>query len=685
MQESYRFQAGGARLISRRMCGIYGEISDRPVRVECGHAIRHRGPDDAGEQVFALQESKLFVSLVHRRLSIIDLSPAGHQPMTNEDGTVWIVFNGEIYNFQELRQQLVDAGHQFRSKTDTETIIHGYEQWGEEVISRLHGMFALAIWDKRQRRLLLARDRIGKKPLFYYSDGNKFLFGSEIKSILASGEVPVRPDPEALHDYLTYLYFPAPRTAFEGICKLPPATLLMLQVGAHGKLTHDQKTFWDPVEVSGAARPMSQKQAAEQTRELIDEAVRVRLVSDVPLGVFLSGGLDSGAITAFAAKNTADRVKTFTIGFQDSKFFDESAYARQVAEKFGTEHHVLHVDAQCAEHMATVIRHFDEPFGNPTAVLEYLLTKKMRESVTVALSGDGGDEAFGGYVRYAGASMAQTYRRLPSAFTRGFMVRLAQLLRDDTRGRHGNRRVREFLESAWMPQEEMYLRWIGYFSEDEKRSMYTPEFMLKVGRRDSGDFLRGLFRRGDSLDPLTRLGYVDMASFLSGNCLEYADRMSMANSLELRCPFADHRILEFGLSIPFAWKYQRRQTKWLLREAMKDTLPQTILRGKKIGFNPPIPQWISRELKPVIAELLSQRAIERRGIFQPAAVATLLQDHFAGKRDNALKIWSLLMLELWFQMYVDRKWDSQSDILGGMNWKPQLARPILERPMATGT
>ncbi len=654
------------------MCGFYGEISDHPAASECGRALEHRGPDDAGQQVLALHDQRLFVSLLHRRLSIIDLSDAGHQPMTNEDGTVWLVFNGEIYNFQELREQLVAAGHRFRSKTDSETIIHGYEQWGEDLFPRLQGMFAVAIWDMPRRRLLLARDRVGKKPLFYHHDGARFLFGSEIKSLLASGEVPVRPDLSAIHDYLTYLYFPAPRTAFEGISKLPPATTMTVQVGPDGRLTRRQTTFWDPVESAGAAPEIPLRDAVERTRELINDAVRARLISDVPLGVFLSGGLDSGSIAAFAARNSQEPIQSFTIGFADSKFFDESKIAAEVAGKFGADHHLVQVDARCAEHMTTVIRHFDEPFGNPTAILEYLLTRQMRRHVTVALSGDGGDEAFGGYVRYAGAWMAQKYRKLPSVFTRGFMVRLSRLLRDDTRGRHGYRRVREFLESAWMPQQEMYLQWVGYFSEDEKRSMYTEAYSRQVGSRDSGDFLRELFRRGDSLDPLARLGYVDMASFLSGNCLEYADRMSMANSLELRCPFADHRIQEFGLSIPFAWKYRRGKTKWILREAMKEILPASVLEARKIGFNPPVPQWISRELKPLISDLLSARAVERRGLFRPQAVSALLQDHFEARRDNALKLWGLLMLELWFRMYVDRRWNSEVEIPGQLDGR-QLA------------
>jgi asparagine synthase (glutamine-hydrolysing) len=645
------------------MCGIYGQISKSPALNECGLSIRHRGPDDAGAKVFSVDGTGLSVTLVHRRLSIIDLSAAGHQPMSNEDGTVWITFNGEVYNFQELRPKLLAAGHKFESQTDTETIIHGYEEWGEDVIRRLRGMFALAIWDTRKRRLLLARDRVGKKPIFYFAADDKFFFGSEIKSLLASGEVPTKPSPGALHDYLTYLYFPSPNTAFDGICKLPPATILDLEVTPDGRIAHHLETYWDPVEAAGSARSLSHRDAVERTRELIDEAVRIRLMSDVPLGVFLSGGLDSGTIVAFAAKNSTLPVKTFSIGFRNSKFFDEIDQANQVARKFGTEHRVLQVDAQCAEHIGTVVRHFDEPFGNPTAILEYILTKHMREHVTVALSGDGGDEAFGGYVRYAGAWLAEKYRALPSFLTRGLIARLSHLVRDNTSGRHANRRVREFFESAWRPQEEMYLQWVGYFSEEEKRAMYTPEFASQVGPRDSGDFLRSLFRRGEALEPLNRFGYVDLVSFLTGNCLEYADRMSMANSLEVRCPFTDHHILEFGLSMPFEWKYRPGKTKKIVREAMQGILPDSVLRKKKMGFNPPLPEWIGRELKPMIGEMLSRKAVARRGMFRPEAVERLLKEHFAGARDNALKIWGLLMLEVWHQMYIDKVPDTSAQFL----------------------
>jgi asparagine synthase (glutamine-hydrolysing) len=590
--------------------------------------------------------------LSHRRLSIIDLSPAGHQPMSNEDGTVWIVFNGEIYNFLELRGQLLAAGHQFHSKTDTEVILHGYEQWGDDVVKKLRGMFAFAIWDGRRRRMLLARDRVGKKPLFYSYDGNRLFFGSEIKSILATGEVPAELDPVSLHDYLTYLYFPPPRTAFKGIAKLPPATCMAVNVLPGGALEMKQWSYWDPVEAVTAAE-ISPKDAIEKTRSLLEEAVRVRLISDVPLGIFLSGGLDSSTITALAARQCTEPVQTFSIGFHDSKFYDELPYANLVAQTFHTDHHVLEPNPDCAMLLTKVVRHFDEPFGNPTAILEYILTKLMREHVTVALSGDGGDELFGGYTRYAGARLAGYYQHLPRFITQGLVSRLSTLMHDDTNGRHGFRRLREFAQSAWMPLEDMYLSWIGYFSEAEKHDLYTPSFAASVQGRDSGQFLRDLFRRGAQLDTLNRLGYVDLASFLCCNCLEYGDRMSMANSLEVRCPFSDQDLIEFAIGLPEKMKLRGLDTKWIVKEAMRGILPAEILRRKKMGFSPPLPKWINRELKPLIGCMLDPATIERRGIFRPDSVARLLQDHSERKRDNSMQIWALLMIEVWQRMYLD--------------------------------
>ena len=665
------------------MCGIFGQIGSAPAGETCGLELRHRGPDDAGLKYIALSQGSMWVSLQHRRLSIIDLSSAGHQPMCNEDETIWITFNGEIYNFQELRAELLAAGHQFRSNTDTEVIIHGYEQWGNDVLRRLRGMFSFAIWDQRLRRMLLAIDHLGKKPLFYSYDGRKLVFASEIKALLKAG-VPAELDPVALHDYLTYLYFPYPSTAYKQVRKMAPGSAMEVQAGPDGELRQVVWKYWDAVHAAGAPLKLSERETIDRARELMEEAVKLRLISDVPLGLFLSGGLDSSAITAFAAKNSTDQVKTFTIGFANSKFYDELPAANMVAHKFRTEHHVLQADEACADYMTTVVRHFDEPFGNPTAILEYIITRLMRQHVTVAISGDGGDELFGGYVRYAGAALARRYRMLPQFITKGLVSRLSGLMSDATDGRHGFRRVREFAQSAWQAEEEMYIDWVGYFSRTEKQELYAPEFAAAVGHRDSGDFLRQFFRRGAQLDPLSRLGYVDSASFLCCNCLEYADRMSMANSLEVRAPFTDYRLLEFALQMPDKMKVRHGATKWILRQALREVLPREILQKKKMGFNPPLPQWINGELKPVIRQLLSPKAIESRGIFRPDAVQKLLRDHEQNRRDNALKIWALLMIEVWQRMYFDGQSEETvlETALGGSRRKAAVAMGAAQKTKA---
>ncbi|HEU4415796.1 MAG TPA: asparagine synthase (glutamine-hydrolyzing), partial [Candidatus Angelobacter sp.] len=662
-------------------CGIFGQIGDRPADEKCGLELRHRGPDDGGVKYFALPQGSVWVSLQHRRLSIIDLSSAGHQPMCNEDESVWITFNGEIYNFQQLRAELVAAGHEFRSHTDTEVIVHGYEEWGIDVVGRLRGMFAFALWDQRRNRMVLATDHLGKKPLFYSHDGRKFVFASEIKAILKAG-VPADPDPVALHDYLTYLYFPYPSTAFKHVRKMAPGSAMEVSVAHDGELRKRVWKYWDAAETAGAASRLSENDLIDQARDLMEEAVKLRLISDVPLGLFLSGGLDSSAITAFASRNSAEQVKTFTIGFANSKFYDEQPVANLVAKKFRTEHHILQADEACADYMTKVVRHFDEPFGNPTAILEYIITKLMRKHVTVAISGDGGDELFGGYVRYAGAALARGYRHLPQFVTRGLVSRLSSFMHDATDGRHGFRRIREFAQSAWQAEEDMYIDWVGYFSEAEKQDLYAPEFAAAVAGRDSGDFLRQFFRRGAKLEPLSRLGYVDSASFLCCNCLEYADRMSMANSLEVRAPFTDFRLLEFAMRLPDNMKVRRMTTKWITRQAMRDVLPREVLDKKKMGFNPPLPQWINGELQPMIREFLSPQAVAKRGIFRPEAVQTLLRDHRENRRDNALKIWALLMIEVWQRMYFDKESEDtvMDTALGGSRRKPSVPVGVAEKP-----
>jgi asparagine synthase (glutamine-hydrolysing) len=655
------------------MCGIFGQIGSSPADEKCGLELHHRGPDDGGLKYFALSQGSVWVSLQHRRLSIIDLSSAGHQPMCNEDESIWITFNGEIYNFQDLRRQLVATGHNFRSHSDTEVIVHGYEEWGNDVVKKLRGMFAFALWDQRHHRMLLATDHMGKKPLFYsHNDGGrKFVFASEIKAILKAG-VPAEPDPVALHDYLTYLYFPYPSTAFKHVRKMAPGSAMEILVDSDGSLRKREWKYWDAAETAGKPLHMSEADMIDRARDLMEESVKLRMVSDVPLGLFLSGGLDSSAITAFASKNNPEQVKTFTIGFENSKFYDEQPVAKLVAEKFNTDHHILQADEACTAYMTKVVGHFDEPFGNPTAILEYIITKQMRKHVTVAISGDGGDELFGGYVRYAGAALARKYRQLPQFLTKGLVSRLSGFMNDATDGRHGFRRAREFAQSAWQTEEDMYIDWVGYFSAGEKQELYTPDFAVSVAGRDSGDFLRQFFRRGAKLDPLSRLGYVDAASFLCCNCLEYADRMSMANSLEVRAPFTDYRLFEFAMQVPQRMKVRNMTTKWITRQAMRDILPQEVLTKKKMGFNPPLPQWINGELRPVIQQFLSPAAIERRGIFRADAVQKLLRDHEENRRDNALKIWALLMIEVWQRMYFDKQPEDfiLESVLSEANRKP---------------
>lgn len=634
------------------MCGIFGKLGHSGLDPRVGDSIRHRGPDDSGFLVSRVAGSPYKITLGHRRLSIIDLSPAGHQPMCNEDETVWIVFNGEIYNFQDLRGELVNRGHRFRSHTDTETIIHGYEEWGERVVERLRGMFAFAIWDSRKQRLLLARDPIGKKPLFYYRTDDELIFGSEIKVLLATGKVPAELEPTALHDYLTYLYFPGSTTAFKNIHKLTPGTCIVLEVKGE-RLEKREWHYWDPLEQSAQPLPASEQGIIERTRDLIDEAVRVRLVSDVPLGVFLSGGLDSSTVAAFASRSTADAIRTFTVSFSDNYRYDETAFANLIAARYRTDHQVLQADARCAEHLLTVVRHFDEPFGNPTAILEYVLTKLMRKHVTVALSGDGGDELFGGYERYRGAKLLSYYQNLPRFVTKSLVARLSRAIHDGTNGRHTLRRFRKFAEVAWQPLEDLYLNWVGYFSETEKAELYEPDFAAMVKGWDSSDFLRERFRKGATLEPINRLGYVDLTSYLTCNCLEYADRMSMANSMEVRCPFADQHLVEFALRIPSNLKVKVMQSKWIIRAAMQHDLPKEVLQKRKTGFAAPAPLWINGELKQLVQNVLSTENVRRRGIFRPQAVDSVLHDHYTQRRDNSYKIWALLMLELWYQEYID--------------------------------
>jgi asparagine synthase (glutamine-hydrolysing) len=628
------------------MCGIGGKIYLDPARAvepevleRMSAVLAHRGPDDAG----LYRQGP--VGLVHRRLSIIDLSPAGHQPMANEDESCWIVFNGEIYNFQALREDLVRRGHRFRSRTDTEVVLHSYEEQGAGCVEALRGMFAFAIWDARRRQLVLARDRLGKKPLAYQWDGEAFRFASEVKAIFQDPALAPRPDPLALSRYLTFGYVPSPSSAFQGIRRLPPAHVLVwregrVEIRRYWRLRPDQRR--------------TQPEAAwrEELLARLEEAVRIRLVSDVPLGAFLSGGIDSSAIVAMMCR-AAGRVKTFSVGFGEPEY-DELAAARLVAERFGTEHHELVVRPDAAGILPTLAWHYDEPFADSSAVPTYYIARMTRRHVTVALNGDAGDENFGGYERYAALRLAAAVDRCPGAPAVRGALRAGLALWPRT-GRRGGllTRGRRFLEGLSEEPARRYGRWMAHFVGAEKARLCTPEFLAAAGAADDLDPLLTAYRESRAPDPADAAMAADIALYLPDDLLVKVDIATMANSLEARSPFLDHPLMEFAAAIPADLKIRGRATKLLLKRALRDLLPEAILQRSKRGFGVPIDHWLRGELRELAREtLLSPQALER-GYLRRGAVERLLDEHGRGAANWHPQLWNLLMLELWHRTYVD--------------------------------
>lgn len=624
------------------MCGICGYTGciEADVLEGMKETLSHRGPDDFGIKAFGE------AGLGHTRLSILDLSKAGRQPMSNEDESIWIAYNGEVYGHDELREALEEKGHRFRSSTDTEVIVHLYEEHGMKFLDHLRGFFALAIWDVARKKLILARDRLGIKPLYWTRlPGGGIAFASEIKALLRHPDVRRELDEHALQNYLTYLYVPPPGTMFKGIHKLAPGHVLTWQEGRAR-----EEEYWDvPVRREDRA---DVRELEEELGRLLDEAVRLRMRSDVPLGAFLSGGLDSTAIVACMSRHSSRPVRTFTVVFdQSGRRYDEREYARMVAERFGTEHTEIAVTADVVELLPKIVRHFDEPFGNPTALLAYVLSGETRKHVTVVLGGDGGDEVFGGYPRYRGGLMASRAAAwLPGVVRRRLLPAVAGRLSDDTSGDHRARRIREFLSGLSLAPEKMYFSWINYWNRDELNRL------LARGSSNGFDgeaFIESLFRRAEAVSFLDRLPYVDLKSFLPCNVLEYGDKMSMAHGLEMRVPLIDHRIVEFMAGLPFSLKVGMRKDKVLLRRLLKGKVPAPVLKRSKMGFNPPMGVWINRDLQPLVQDYLSPRQLKRRGLFDPNAVDEMLKVHGAGRRDMTWKIYALLILECWMRSYLD--------------------------------
>lgn len=629
------------------MCGICGKVCHgKDGRVDAGilrsmaSAINHRGPDDEGIYV------KGSVGLAHKRLSILDLSPAGHQPMTNEDGSVWIVFNGEIYNFLDLKDDLEKRGHTFISRTDTETIIHLYEEKGVACVEDLRGMFAFALWDEKRHRLFCARDRAGKKPLVYAQTKDGLLFASEIKSLLRDPGIGRTLDVRAIHHYLTYQYVPGPRSIFTSIKKLPPAHILIyergnLRIERYWTLSYRQKLRLSSLEEYG-----------ECFRELFQDAVKVRLRSDVPLGAFLSGGIDSSLVVAVMSRLMNQPVKTFSIGFQE-KTYDELPYARRIAEKYQTDHHEFTVKPDALSILPHLVWHYDEPFADSSAIPTYYVSKMTRDFVTVALNGDGGDESFAGYERYLADRLADYYRRVPPFIREGIIRRAIDMMPHSANRRSFLRRLKRFVRGIAEPPERRYVRWICFFDNEMKEDLYTPSFRELTRDIDSVDVTVAWYARADAEHFLDRTLFVDVMSYLPEDLLVKVDRASMAHSLEARSPFLDHRVMEFAASLPVDLKLRGMETKYLLKHTLADMVPRDILKRRKMGFGVPLDVWFRNDLREMAYDLLLDKKSMERGYFSKEYVLKLLDDHVSGAYDHSYRIWALLFLELWHQMFVD--------------------------------
>ncbi|OGB96212.1 MAG: asparagine synthase (glutamine-hydrolyzing) [candidate division NC10 bacterium RIFCSPLOWO2_12_FULL_66_18] len=632
------------------MCGIGGKLYFDPARpverevLERMNVVQaHRGPDDAG---IYCQGS---VGLAHRRLCIIDLSPAGHQPMPNEDGTVWIVFNGEIYNFQDLRPDLLRRGHRFRSRTDTEVILHLYEEYGVDCLRFLRGMFALAIWDASRRQLFLARDRLGVKPLAYQCDAEAFRFASEVKAILQDPSVEVRPDPAGISQYLTYGVVPAPGSAFQGVRKLPPAHYLIcrdgqVEVVRYWRLRRDRK------------RERPEAEWCQEILARLEEAVRLRLISDVPLGAFLSGGVDSSAVVAMMSHASRGAIKTFSIGFEEADY-DELRYARLVAQRFGTDHHELVVRPDAAAILPRLAWHYDEPFGDSSAVPTYYVAQMTRQYVTVALNGDAGDENFGGYDRYVATRLATAFDHAlawPGAdlFRRAIRMGL-RVWPQRGRRRSPLSRGRRFLEGMTEPPERRYARWLCPFSDGQRGDLLSAEFRAAIGEDDPLEVLLAAYRESDAPDLVDATLGVDAALYLPDDLLVKVDIASMAHSLEARSPFLDHEFMEFAATIPSHLKVRGRAKKLILKRALAGLLPEEILRRPKMGFGVPIDHWLRHELRDLAHETLLGPRCLHRGYFRREVVQRLMDEHARGAAGWHEQLWTLLMLELWHRTYVD--------------------------------
>ena len=629
------------------MCGIVGIANAHARRVSredlerMNRCIVHRGPDEDG---FFVREN---IGLAMRRLAIIDLA-GGQQPIFSEDKTKAIVFNGEIYNFQELRRDLERRGRKFYTDCDTEVIVQLYAEYGADCVNFLRGMFAFAIWDETDQSLFIARDRVGKKPLLYSLQKNgDLIFGSEFTALLAHPQVSRAVDFEAIDAYFSYLCVPAPLTAFQDIRKLEPAHWLRWK---NGEI--ETKRYWQP-DFSRKIK-IDEAEAISETTRILREATAMRLISEVPLGAFLSGGVDSSIVVALMAQASASPVKTFSIGFEEQDF-SELKYAKRVAEHVGAEYHEFIVKPDAAEILPQLVRHYGEPYADSSAVATYYVARETRKFVTVALNGDGGDESFAGYERYAAMRIAEKYHRIPAALRKNLVEKIVDALpASEIKRRSRVRDLKRFVKAASEPTADRYFRWMGAYEPEAKQTFYTADFKNRTAEYDAADFLKVWFAQTDGIGGIVDATmFADQQTYLPNDLLVKVDIASMANSLEARSPLLDHKVIEFAASLPENLKMKRFETKSLLKKVGAKLVPPEVIYRRKMGFGVPLGSWFRGALKDYVKQILLTEQFARRGIVRREYVENLIAEHLASRQDHGWKLWVLIMLELWFQEFID--------------------------------
>lgn len=640
------------------MCGIAGLANwgDRETLARMTDALAHRGPDDRGLWQTVSADGG-WVGLGSRRLSILDLSPAGHMPMSTPDGRLTIVYNGEVYNYPRLRLELESKGYQFRSSSDTEAVLYLYQEYGSDCLRHLNGMFAIAIWDDARQQLFLARDHFGIKPLYYCHEGKRLAFASEVKALLQVPGMPRRINFTALHQYLTFLWVPDPLTMFEGIYKLPAGHYAVLKDGALNLVQYWDLRFPD----AGHSFKTREAELATELRERFSASVRAQMVSDVPLGAFLSAGLDSSSIVAAMANHTSEPVRTFTVAFpkryrKGEVTLDDTEVARRTAQHFGCEHTEILVEPDVVELLPKLIWHMDEPTADPAIITAYLVNREARKDVTVLLSGVGGDELFGGYRKYQAHYLAERYRSIPSVL-RGHVIEPAVAALPAFRGTSLKGYVRlakKMARSGSLAQQDRFIMDSVYLTESQKQALYSDVVLARINGVDPRRQHLDYFERVAHADFLNQMLYLDTKAFMVSLNLTYNDKMSMASSVEVRVPFLDWELAEWvAWNIPPDLKLRKGTTKHILREAMRPILPVEVLKQKKAGFAAPIDYWLANDLREMVDDLLSESRIRNRGLFNPQAVRQLVDEQRKGREDWSHQIWQFLTLELWMQAFID--------------------------------